>query len=134
MREVPFTVALRVGVAGIRERTGWLLEGDAGWGEWSPLPSWSEQERAAARGGAEEAPMLPFPRPLRDRVEVCALVPHVPPAVGARLALASGCRTIKIKVGDIDSEARVAAVREALPEARIRLDAGGAGVSVLIWK
>jgi O-succinylbenzoate synthase len=29
-------------------------------------------------------------------------------------------------VGDVDSEARVEAVREALPKARIRLDAGGA--------
>jgi O-succinylbenzoate synthase len=41
------------------------------------------------------------------------------------MALASGCSTIKIKVGDPESEARVRAVREALPHARIRLDANG---------
>jgi O-succinylbenzoate synthase len=42
-----------------------------------------------------------------------------------RMALASSCSTIKIKVGDPESDARVRAVREALPRARIRLDANG---------
>jgi O-succinylbenzoate synthase len=126
VRELAFRVGLRVPVAGIRERTGWLLEGDAGWGEWSPLPSWSEAERNAGRRAAEEAARLPFPRPLRKQVEVSMLVPRVSPAEAVRLATTSGCRTFKIKVGDPDSEARVEAVRSALPEARIRLDAQGA--------
>jgi O-succinylbenzoate synthase len=62
---------------------------------------------------------------VRDQVEVCALVPRVSPGQARELAVASGCRTIKIKVGDPESAARVRAVREALPGAKIRLDANG---------
>jgi O-succinylbenzoate synthase len=42
------------------------------------------------------------------------------------MAVESRCDTIKIKVGDAASVERVHAVREALPRARIRLDANGA--------
>lgn len=126
LRRVPFHVRLHVPVGGIVERAGWLLEGPEGWGEWSPLPSWSAEEREAAWRGAEEAASLPFPPAARERVEVCALVPEVPPREAAAMATASGCRTMKIKVGDADSEARVRAVREVLPAALIRIDAGGA--------
>jgi O-succinylbenzoate synthase len=125
LRSVPFHARLRVPVGGIVERSGLLLEGPEGWGEWSPLPSWTAEERAAARRAAEEAATLPFPPPLRDHVEVSALVPRVAPAEAARLAAASGCRTIKVKVGDKESGARVRAVREAGPGAHIRLDANG---------
>jgi len=126
LRRVPFRVRLRVPVGGVVEREGWLVEGEHGWGECSPLPSWSEAERAAAERSAIEAASLAFPQAVRDQVEINALVPRVDPAEGARLAVASGCRTIKIKVGDADGTARVRAVREALPDARIRLDANGA--------
>lgn len=125
LRKIPFRVALRLPVGGVTERSGWLLEGPEGWGEWSPLPSWPEEERAAARRAAEESATAPFPNAKRERVEVCALVPRVSASKARELAIASGCRTIKIKVGDPDSEARVRAVREAIPEARIRLDANG---------
>lgn len=126
MNRVPFRVGLRVPVGDVTERRGWLVEGPEGWGECSPLPSWSEAERAAAERAALEAASTPFPAPVRDRVEVNALIPRVPPAEAARMAVASGCRTIKVKVGDPASEDRVRAVREALgPGAKIRLDANG---------
>ena len=41
------------------------------------------------------------------------------------MAVESGCDTIKIKVGDAASVERVHAVRDALPKAKIRLDANG---------
>lgn len=125
MRRVPFRVRLRVPVGDVTERAGELLEGPAGWGEYSPLPSWSADERAAAERAAIEAATEPFPPAVRERVEVNAMIPRVAPEEAARLAVASGCRTIKIKVGDPASIDRVAAVRDALPEARIRLDANG---------
>lgn len=125
MRRIPFRVRLRVPVGDVLERTGELIEGPCGWGEWSPLPSWSEDERAAAERAALEAATQPFPAAVRETVVINAMIPRVAPEQAARLAVESRCSTIKIKVGDADSEARVRAVREALPRARIRLDANG---------
>jgi O-succinylbenzoate synthase len=126
-RRIPFTVRLVVPVGDVVERTGWLVEGPAGWGECSPLPAWSAAERLAAERSAMEAAWEEFPAPVRPRVEVNALIPRVPPSEASRLASASGCRVVKVKVGDRDGEARVRAVREALgPAGRVRLDANGA--------
>jgi o-succinylbenzoate synthase len=126
LREVPFHVALRVPVGDVAERKGVLLEGPAGWGEYSPLPSWSDDERAAAKRAAIEAATQPYPVAAHARIRVNAMVPRVSPEEAARMAAESGCDTIKIKVGDAASVERVHAVREALPRARIRLDANGA--------
>ncbi len=125
-RRLPFVVRLRTPVDGVTERRGWLIEGPAGWGECSPLPSWSQAERAAAARSAQEAATQPYPPALRDRVEVNAMVPRVRPDEAAAMATASGCRTVKVKVGDPDGLARASAVRDALgPSGRLRLDANG---------
>jgi O-succinylbenzoate synthase len=127
VRRLRFSVDLIHPVMGVTSRSGYLLEGPAGWGECSPLPSWSEAERAAAERAALEAAMLPFPAPLRDRVLVNAMIPRIDPDVAAALAIASGCGTIKVKVGDDQGVDRVAAIRSACgPGVRIRLDANGA--------
>jgi O-succinylbenzoate synthase len=112
---------------GVTMRSGYLIEGPAGWGECSPLPSWNDAERAAAERSALEAATLPFPAVARDRVAINAMIPRVAPDVAAALALSSGCATIKVKVGDELSIDRVAAVRSACgPRVKIRLDANGA--------
>ena len=49
LRVVPFKTRLRVPVGDVIEREGILIEGPAGWGECSPLPSWSDDEREAAK-------------------------------------------------------------------------------------
>ena len=126
MRRVAFRVPLTAAVGNVTERSGWLVEGSAGWGECSPLPSWSAAERAAAERAAIEAATEGFPTALRTTVEVNAMVPRMPPAEAAELAKASRCATIKIKVGDDDGAARVRAVLAAVPGARIRIDANGA--------
>jgi O-succinylbenzoate synthase len=124
---VEVTVRLRVPVGGVVERRARLVEGPAGWGEWSPLPSWSAAEVAAAEEASEEAARHPFPPPRRPRVVVNMMVPRVEPALAARLAVESGCGTVKVKVGDPEGEARVAAVRAAVgPGVRLRLDANSA--------
>jgi O-succinylbenzoate synthase len=125
LREVSFRARLRVPVGDVAERVAVLIEGPAGWGEYSPLPSWSDDERAAAKRAAIEAATQPYPRAPRARIRVNAMVPRVSPEQAARMAAESGCDTIKIKVGDAASVERVQAVREALPRARIRLDANG---------
>lgn len=123
---LPFSVPLQVPVMGLTERHGWLVEGPNGWGELSPLPSWSAAERdAAERCVIEWLQRAPDAAP--STVRVNAMVPRIAPDAAARLALASGCTTIKVKVGDAEGSARVAAVRSALgPSARLRLDANGA--------
>jgi o-succinylbenzoate synthase len=126
VRRIPFSVALRYPVMGVTTRTGYLIEGPAGWGECSPLSSWNEAEREAAERSALEAATLPFPAVVRDRIAVNAMIPRVPPDVAAALALSSGCGTVKVKVGDEPSLDRVAAVRSACgPGVKIRLDANG---------
>jgi O-succinylbenzoate synthase len=127
VRRIPFTIALRHPVMGVTVRSGYLLEGPAGWGECSPLPSWNEAEREAAERSALESATLPYPAAVRERVAVNAMVPRVAPDVAATLALESGCGTIKVKVGDDQSVDRVAAVRAACgPGVRLRCDANGA--------
>jgi o-succinylbenzoate synthase len=127
MKRVPFSVGLRHPVMGVTMRSGYLIEGPAGWGEFSPLPSWSDPERAAAERSALEAATLPFPVAARDRFRVNAMVPRLAPDAAAALALGSGCATLKVKVGDEQSLDRVAAVRSACgPSVKIRLDANGA--------
>ncbi len=127
MRRLPFSLELRHPVMGVTTRSGYLIEGPAGWGECSPLPSWSTAERDAAAQSALEAATLPFPPAVRDRIPVNAMIPRLAPDVAAALALSSGCATIKVKVGDDQSVDRVAAVRSACgPGVRIRCDANGA--------
>jgi o-succinylbenzoate synthase len=127
VKRLPFSVALRHPVMGVTMRSGYLIEGPAGWGEFSPLPSWGDAERAAAERSALEAATLPFPAAARDRVAINAMIPRLAPDAAAALALNSGCATVKVKVGDEHCLDRVAAVRSACgPGVRIRLDANGA--------
>ena len=126
-----YDIGLNVSFRGITRRSGILFEGPAGWAEWSPFPEYDDGEAAAWLAAALEAAELGHPEPLRDSVEVNAIVPALPPAQAAARAVAAGCRTVKIKVaargqGLADDIARVAAVREALPDVALRVDANGA--------
>lgn len=115
---------LRVPLGGLRYREAVLLEGPAGWGEWSPLPGYP-CDPAACRRAAEEAASGPWPAPVRDVVRVNALVPAVGP--DAAEALAAGHADVKVKVGDSGDLDRVAAVRGAIGRrGRLRVDANGA--------
>jgi O-succinylbenzoate synthase len=112
----------RVRLPGFRDVV--LLEGPAGWGEWSPLPGYPS-DPAVCRQAAEEAATVPFPPARRTKVRVNALVPAVAPDEAA--ALAAGWADVKVKVGDDGDVDRVAAVRDAIgPHARLRVDANGA--------
>jgi O-succinylbenzoate synthase len=117
---------------GLTSREAVLIEGPAGWSEFSPFVEYDDEEaaawlRAALEFGWQETPAL-----VRDRVPVNATVPAVDAAeVPALLARFPGCRTAKVKVADpgqtlAEDVARVRAVRAALgPEGRIRIDANG---------
>lgn len=111
----------------VSERRGLLLSGPSGWGEFSPFPDYGPQLTSRCRAAALEAATGTWPVPVRERVAVNAVVPAVAPQSAHDIAVASGCSTVKIKVGDDGDEARVEAVRDALgPRGRVRLDANGA--------
>lgn len=125
-RLLPFRLDLATEFRGLTERRGCLISGSHGWGEFAPFADYSVDADARWLAGAIEQADGLWPHPVRRRVAVNAIVPAVEPVVAARMALASGCTTIKIKVGDQLGRDRVAAVRDAMPDAALRVDVNGA--------
>jgi O-succinylbenzoate synthase len=127
-----FSIPMTTEFRGITVREGALVEGEAGWGEWSPFTEYPPDIAEPWLRSAEEAAAGDWPEPLRDRVPVNATVPVVSPEAAHALVLGSGCTTAKVKVAEpgtplADDLARVEAVRDALgPSGRVRVDANGA--------
>ena len=127
-----FTIPMRTRFRGITVREGALIEGPAGWGEFSPFAEYGPRECARWLACALEAACAGWPEPVRDRVGVNVTVPAVGPDRAREIVAGSGCRTAKVKVAEAgqaeaDDIARVAAVRDAIgPAGRIRVDANGA--------
>jgi O-succinylbenzoate synthase len=126
-----FAIPMRTRFRGITVREGALIEGPAGWGEFSPFREYGPRECARWLACAVEAATGGWPAPVRDQVPVNVTVPAVGPAQAHALVTASGCRTAKVKVAErgqsLDADvARVEAVRDALgPGGAIRVDANG---------
>jgi O-succinylbenzoate synthase len=126
-----FEIPMRTRFRGITVRRGALIEGPAGWGEFSPFEEYGPRESARWLASALESATSPWPAPLRDRIPVNVTVPAVDARRAAEIVRASGCRTAKVKVaekGQAESEdiERVAAVRDALgASGAIRVDANG---------
>jgi len=131
-RLVAFRVPMRLRFRRVEERSGVLLHGPAGWGEFSPFPEYGASYSARWLAAAERDACEPWPAPVRDLVPVNTTVPAVDPERAAALVRASGCRTAKVKVAEPGQDlaadlARVAAVREAIgPDGHVRVDANGA--------
>ncbi|MDO5052348.1 MAG: o-succinylbenzoate synthase [Pseudoclavibacter sp.] len=124
---------MRLRFRGIEEREAVLLRGPAGWAEFSPFPEYGDREASAWLAAAIESGWdRTLPRLREGRVRVNATVPAVPARrVPEVLARFGDCRTIKVKVAErgqgLDEDlARLAAVRRAAPEARLRVDANAA--------
>jgi O-succinylbenzoate synthase len=106
----------------IGDRSVTLVEGPAGWGEYSPLPGYPN-DPAACRRAAEEAARLGFPPPVREEVPVNALVDH--PSFDP--AALHGFSAVKVKVRTRDDFDLVARVRDVVgADVRLRVDANGA--------
>jgi O-succinylbenzoate synthase len=124
-----FAIPMPVRFRGITVREGALIEGPAGWGEFSPFAEYGPRECARWLNCALEAALDGWPDPVRDRVPVNVTVPAVGPERAHAIVAASGCATAKVKVaepGEPESAdiARVEAVRDALgPAGRLRVDA-----------
>ena len=125
------SLPMRVKFRGILQREALLLRGPLGWGEFCPFPEYGDPEASRWLTAALEAGWEGFPPPLRDSIPVNATVPAVPahrvPEILARFGRVDA---VKVKVAEPgqsldDDAARVAAVRAALPDAAIRVDANG---------
>ncbi|MCW1249835.1 o-succinylbenzoate synthase [Acaricomes phytoseiuli] len=120
---------MRVRFRGIDHREAMLLRGPAGWAEFSPFPEYGDAEAARWLLSAFEAGCLGYPEPKRHRVPVNATVPAIPAArVPELLARFGPVPAVKVKVAEagqsLDEDlARVAAVRQELPAAAVRIDA-----------
>jgi O-succinylbenzoate synthase len=127
-----FSVPLRTRFRGITVREGVLVEGEAGWGEFSPFLEYDAPTSAPWLDCAREAADLGWPTPVRDRIPVNVTVPACSPERAREIVLASaGCRTAKVTVAEpgqdpAQDEARLEAVRDALgADGLVRIDANG---------
>jgi O-succinylbenzoate synthase len=127
-----FSIPLRTRFRGITVREGVLVEGDAGWGEFSPFLEYDAPTSAPWLDCAREAADLGWPAPLRSSVPVNVTVPACSPEKARSMVVASaGCRTAKVKVAEPgqqpgEDEARLEAVRDALgPDGLVRIDVNG---------
>ena len=125
-------IPMRVPFRGVTVREAALVQGPAGWGEFSPFLEYGPPEASRWLASAVESAWAGWPAPRRDLVPVNATVPAVSAEeVAGVLARFEGCTTAKVKVAErgqalADDVCRVAAVRDAMgPGARIRVDANG---------
>lgn len=125
------SLPLRVKFRGILEREALLLRGPVGWGEFCPFPEYGDAEASRWLVSAVEAGWHGFPSPVRSSIPVNATVPAVSadrvPEILARFGRVDA---VKVKVAERgqtldDDAARLAAVRSALPDAAVRVDANG---------
>ena len=127
-----FSIPLTTRFRRIDVREGVLLQGPAGWAEFSPFADYDDAESASWLRAALEAAREGHPPAVRDRIPVNVTVPAVDgPRAHAIVRASGGCTTAKVKVAEPgQSEAeeveRLEAVRDALgPQGRIRIDANG---------
>lgn len=126
-----FSIPLRTRFRGITVREGVLLQGPAGWGEWSPFLEYDAPTARPWLAAAEEAAAGDWPAPLRSEVPVNVTVPACDPEQAHEIVRAGGCATAKVKVAErgqtlADDQARLEAVRDALgPTGLVRIDANG---------
>jgi len=122
-------VPLRRPWQGLVHRDATIIGGPQGFGEMSPLPGFPCDPELCERS-AEEAANDGWPRPVRQRVPVNAVIPPLPPHEAAALALEAigqGIVCLKVKVGVGDDLGRVSEIRNSVgSNVQIRIDANGA--------
>lgn len=113
----------------VRVREVALFEGPAGWGEFSPFLEYDANECVPWLVSGIEAALITAPRPIRQEILVNATLPalNTREEIAEVLSWYPGCITVKIKVGsDLREDlARIAYVRELLPNAKVRIDVNG---------
>lgn len=138
----PFALPLRAKFRNTTVRTGVLISGSTGWGEFAPFPEYEDAVAGKWLAAALESAFGKFPEKVRTSIPINAIIPALDVA-GTRAAVTNavanyGMTTIKIKVADASNPdleadiARVAVVSETLTalgvSGKIRIDVNG------IWK
>src|SRR5664279_3405761 len=95
-----FAVPLVERFRGVTVRDGVLLRGPAGWAEFAPFHDYADVDCVPWLRAAIDTATVPWPAPVRRRIEINVTIPVVSPERAAELVLASGCRTAKVKVAD----------------------------------
>lgn len=131
MKFYVYRLALKNKFRGLLAREGLLVQGSAGWAEVSPF--WDYDDVVSSRWllAGVEAATVGYPAPKRTSIEVNETIPAVAPQLAHELAVASSCKTFKVKIAErgqqlADDLARLEAVRAAVPHAKIRVDANAA--------
>lgn len=114
---------------GINIREVALLQGEAGWGEFSPFVEYQPSECVPWLQSAIESATQPWPELMRSKVKVNGTIPalNVPSEIERIVETFPGVNTFKVKVGDnlCEDIARLAKVRSLRPKAKLRIDVNG---------
>jgi O-succinylbenzoate synthase len=114
---------------GVTVREVALIQGECGWGEFSPFLEYDDAESAPWLACAIEAATMPKPQLYRTHVAVNGTIPALNDQGALEKIVASypGVTTFKVKVGKNLSEdlARINTIRSLRPNAKIRIDANG---------
>jgi O-succinylbenzoate synthase len=114
---------------GVTLREVALIQGEYGWGEFSPFLEYDDAESAPWLACAIEAATMPKPQLYRTHVAVNGTIPALNDQGALEKVVASypGVTTFKVKVGTNLSEdlARIYTIRSLRPNAKIRIDANG---------
>jgi O-succinylbenzoate synthase len=114
---------------GVTVREVALIQGEYGWGEFSPFLEYDDAESAPWLACAIEAATQPKPKLFRTEVAVNGTIPALDEKEELEKIVDSfpGVAAFKVKVGTNASEdiARINTLRSLRPNAKIRLDANG---------
>jgi O-succinylbenzoate synthase len=120
---------MKTNFRGVTVREVALIQGEYGWGEFSPFLEYDDAESAPWLACAIEAATQPKPKLFRTEVTVNGTIPALNDREELERVVNSfpGVITFKVKVGSNASEdiARINALRSLRPNAKLRIDANG---------
>ena len=120
---------MKTNFRGVTVREVALIQGEYGWGEFSPFLEYDDAESAPWLACAIEAATQPKPKLFRTEVTVNGTIPALNDREELERVVNSfpGVTTFKVKVGsNADADiARIKALRALRPNAKLRIDANG---------
>jgi O-succinylbenzoate synthase len=120
---------MKTNFRGVTVREVALIQGEYGWGEFSPFLEYDDAESAPWLACAIEAATQPKPKLFRTEVTVNGTIPALNDKEELERVVNSfpGVTTFKVKVGSNASEdiARINVLRSLRPNAKLRIDANG---------